>query len=513
MGTVVVGSAAPAAAAEPGAVDRAVERVIGPIAERLSGIVFYAVPLGDVEVPLIVVYLIGAGALFTVYFGFINVRGFRHSVDVTRGVYDDPDDPGETSHFQALMTALSATVGLGNIAGVAIAITIGGPGATLWMVVAALVGMSTKFVECSLAVKYRRTAADGSVLGGPMYYLEDGLQQRGSPRWLAKGLAVFFAVAAMGGAIGAGNMFQSNQAYQQFLAVAGDDGVFAANGWAFGLILAVAVAVVIVGGIRSIARVTEKLVPLMAGLYVTAGVVIIAINVQQVPSALGEIVSGAFTGAGVAGGIVGAFIAGIQRAAFSNEAGLGSAAIAHSSARTDMSIRDGFVAQLEPIIDTVIVCTVTALVIVITGVHEGAGAEVEGVTLTSEAFAQDISWFPTVLAVAVIMFAFSTMISWSYYGVQAAEYLFGAHPLVARGFQLVFCAFVVVGAALSLDSVVPLMDSLVFMMCLGNVIGLAVLAPELRRELREYWALHRGGGMPTYAEEVETGLRPGAGVS
>ena len=502
LGWLLLLAPAANAAQEASGVDAAIQDALSPVADFMSGIVFYAIPIGETELPLIVVWLIGGAIFFTVYNKFINLRGFRHSIDVTRGAYDDPSDPGETTHFQALMTALSATVGLGNIAGVAVAVSIGGPGATFWMVVAAFFGMSTKFVECSLAVKYRNEFEDGHISGGPMYYI-DRLTHRGWPAPLAKFLAAFFALATIGGGLGAANMFQVNQAYAQFLELdfVGNDGFWANNAWVFGLIIATCVGIVIIGGIRSIARVTERLVPFMAGIYLLAALVIVLLNLTELPAALWRIFSGAMTGQSVAGGFIGSLVVGIQRSAFSNEAGLGSAAIAHSSAKTDLHVREGFVAQLGPFIDTVIICTATALIIVITGVYEGAGDEVQGVTLTSEAFAQRIPWFPNVLAVAVIMFAFSTMISWSYYGVKASNYLFGESTLVVRTFQVIFCIFVVLGALLTLESVVPLMDALIFLMPITNVLALLVYAPEIRQDLREYWHAYQSGEMKTYAEE------------
>jgi len=492
---------APAAsAAESTGVDKAVNDALGPFADWAATVVFWGPTIGETPLPLVVILLVGAAIYFSVYNKFINLRGFRHSIDVTRGAYDDPSDPGETTHFQALMTALSATVGLGNIAGVAVAVSLGGPGATLWMVVAAFFGMSTKFVECSLAVKYRNEFEDGHVSGGPMYYI-DRLTQKGWPAPLTKFMAVFFALATMAGGLGAANMFQTNQAYAQFVNIVGEDGFWGSNAWVFGLIFAAIVGVVIIGGIRSIARVTEKLVPFMAGIYLLAALVIIVLNITELPNALLSIFRDAFTGEAAAGGFVGAFVVGIQRSAFSNEAGLGSAAIAHSSAKTDLHIREGFVAQLGPFIDTVVICTATAMIIVITGVYEGAGDDVEGVSLTSEAFAQRIPWFPVVLGIAVILFAFSTMISWSYYGVKAANYVFGESIVVVRTFQVVFLVFVVLGASLALESVVPLMDSLIFLMPIANIIALIAYTPEIREDLREYWNAYQAGEMKTYAEE------------
>jgi AGCS family alanine or glycine:cation symporter len=500
LGWLLLLAPAAGAAEETSGIDKAINDALGPVAEWAAAVVFWGPTLGETPLPLVVILLVGGAVYFSIYNKFINLRGFRHSVEVTRGAYDDPDDPGETTHFQALMTALSATVGLGNIAGVAVAVSLGGPGATLWMVVAAFFGMSTKFVECSLGVKYRKEFEDGHVSGGPMYYI-DRLTEKGWPAPLVRFMAAFFALATIAGGLGAANMFQTNQAYAQFVNIVGDGGFWGNNAWVFGVIFATLVGIVIIGGIRSIARVTEKLVPFMAAIYLLAALVIVVLNVTELPNALLSIVRDAFTGEAATGGFVGAFVVGIQRSAFSNEAGLGSAAIAHSSARTDLHIREGFVAQLGPFIDTVIICTATALIIVITGVYEGAGGDVEGVSLTSEAFAQRIPWFPVVLGIAVILFAFSTMISWSYYGVKAANYLFGESTLVVRSFQIIFLVFVVLGASLTLESVVPLMDSLIFLMPIANIIALIAYTPEIREDLRDYWNAYQSGEMKTYAEE------------
>ena len=485
-------------------VDAAVNAALGPVAEVVASVVFFSVPVFGVDVPLILVWLIVGSVFFTGYLGLINIRGFGHSIDIVRGKFDDPSDSGETTHFEALTTALSATVGLGNIAGVAIAITIGGPGAAFWMIVAAFFGMSLKFAECSLGVKYREEFEDGQVSGGPMYYIEKGLEKRGISKAIYKPMAVFYALAVMGGAFGAANMFQVNQAYNQFLELSfiSGDGFWGSNAWVFGLIMAIGVGIVIIGGIKSISKVTSKLVPGMAAVYILAAIAILIANASEIPAAFSNIFLGAFTGEGVTGGIFGALIAGLQRSAFSNEAGLGSSAIAHSSAKTDLWIREGFVAQLEPFIDTVIVCTTTALVIVVTGVYESADESVVGVTLTSEAFAQRFDFFPNVLAVAVILFAFSTMISWSYYGVKAANYLFGESSVVVRTFQVVFCIFVVIGAPLALESIVPLMDALIFLMPLANLVALYVMAPEIKEDLTNYWNAYQDGTMDRYQQKA-----------
>jgi AGCS family alanine or glycine:cation symporter len=431
-----------------------------------------------------VVWLIAAAAFFTVYFGFINIRGFRQSLRIVRGDYHDESDPGEVHHFQALSAALSGTVGLGNIAGVAVAVTLGGPGATFWMILAGLLGMSTKFTECTLGVKYRRQHPDGTVSGGPMYYLSRGLaEERGLPR-LGGVLAAFFCVTCAFGALGGGNMFQSNQAHQQLVSVTGEDAsFFAERGWLFGLIVAVAVGAVILGGIRSIARVTSRVVPFMASLYVLAGLVVLFANVSAIPDAFRQIFEGAFSPEGVAGGVVGVLIQGFRRATFSNEAGVGSAAIAHSAVKTREPVTEGYVALLEPFIDTVVICTMTALIIIVSG---ALATDAEGVALTSAAYETVLPWFPTVLAVAVILFAFSTMLAWAYYGSKAIGYLFGGRRTAETAFKLVFCVFVVIGATMDLTAVIGFSDAMIFAMSLGNILGLYLLAPVVKRELRGY---------------------------
>lgn len=359
------------------------------------------------SIPFIVIWLVFGAIFFTLKMGFINFRGFRHAIDLARGKHDEPNAPGEVTHFQALATAVSATVGLGNIAGVAVAISLGGPGATFWMIVAGLLGMSSKFVECTLGVKYRNINPDGSVSGGPMHYLRKGLEGK-KMGGLGKVLAVIFALLAVGASFGGGNMFQANQAYEQ---LSGEFATLQGAGPYFGVILAILVGIVIIGGIKSIARVTEKIVPFMAALYVVAALVIIFTNIHQVDNALMAIFDGAFNAEALRGGFIGVLIQGFRRAAFSNEAGVGSAAIAHSAAKTKFPVAEGFVALLEPFIDTVVVCTLTALVLIFTDKH--LVTDVAGAQLTSDAFGTVISWFPMVLVIAIFLFAFSTMISWS----------------------------------------------------------------------------------------------------
>ena len=453
-------------------------------------------PFPGTSFPWIVAWLVVAAAVFSTYFAFVQFRSFPHSIALVRGDYSDPNDAGEVSHFQALATALSGTVGLGNIAGVAVAIGIGGPGATFWMILAGLLGMATKFTECTLGVKYRNEYEDGTVSGGPMYYLTKGFAERGLPG--GKILAILFSIFCILGALGAGNMFQANQAHQQIASITGDF-----PGWITGLVFAGVVFAVIVGGIKSIARVTEKVVPFMGVMYVAAAAVIIAMNADKIGWAFGQIFMGAFTGLGVAGGMVGALIQGFKRAAFSNEAGVGSAPIAHSAVRTKEPITEGFVSLLEPFIDTVVICTMTALVIIITGqlmidpetglyiVENGmiaTASGASGVALTSQAFASAIGWFPYLLALAVILFAFSTMISWSYYGLKAWTFLFGEGKSTEMVFKVMFCVFVVIGAAASLGPVIDFSDAALFSMAVINIIGLYALMPIVKRELESYRA-------------------------
>jgi len=470
--------------------DERISDAMTPIADAVTSVVFFAVSIGGTELPLIVVWLVIAGAFFTVYLGFLNVRGFRHAIDLVRGQYSKPEDAGEVSHFQALATAVSGTVGLGNIAGVAVAISIGGPGATFWMILAGFLGMSTKLAECTLGVKYRNEHADGSVSGGPMYYLQRGVAAVTGSRGLGRTLAILFAIFCIGGALGGGNMFQANQATAQIQAVTGGaDSPIADLNWLIGLVFAVAVGMVIIGGIKSIARVTEKLVPFMAVIYLTAGVIVIAFNLDAVPGAFADILRGALNPEGVAGGAVGALIVGFQRAAFSNEAGIGSASIAHSAVRTQHPSTEGHVALLEPFIDTIVICTMTALIIVITGAYlDPDAAELGGVALTSDAFETVIPWFPNVLAVAVVLFAFSTMITWAYYGMKATGYLFDDSAKAELVFKFVFVTFTVIGASLSLGPVIGVSDSMIFLMAIPNVIGLYILARTLKREIEGYRA-------------------------
>jgi len=451
------------------------------------------------EVPLVLIWLIVGAIFFTIYMRFVNFRGFRLSLDIVRGKYTNPNEPGQVSHFQALTTALSGTVGLGNIAGVAVAVALGGPGATFWMIVAGLLGMSTKFVECTLGVKFRKVNSDGSISGGPMYYLSRGLAEKGKGT-LGKVLAVFFAIMCIGGSFGGGNMFQANQASAQFTSLSWFEDTFMAGhvGAAlFGVIMAIAVAVVIIGGIRSIANVTDKIVPFMCGIYVVAALIVLAYHIADIPEAFGAIFTGAFSPAAAYGGIVGVLIQGFRRAAFSNEAGIGSAAIAHSAVRTKEPITEGLVALLEPFIDTVVICTMTALVLVITGVY--TDTSVAGVEMTSVAFENVFGGIATIiLTIAVVLFAFSTMISWSYYGLKAWGYLFGDSKALQAVYKVVFCVFVFIGSVMALDPVIGFSDAMIFAMCFPNILGLYLLSPGIRDDLNSFFTRIKSGEIKRY---------------
>ncbi len=476
-----------------GGIDQVINKVFGTVLGPFVSFIFYSVTINGVSFPLIVGWLVICAVVLTFYMGFIQFTGVKHSIDLLRGVYSNPEDAGEVSHFQALATALSGTVGLGNIAGVAVAVSLGGPGATFWMIVAGLCGMAAKFTECTLGVKYREEFPDGHVSGGPMYYLSKGLAEQGKPR-LGRVLAVLFAIMCIFGSFGGGNMFQGNQAHQM---IANTFGIFTETGWLFGLILAVIVGSVIIGGIQSIAKVTEKIVPLMAGLYVGTALIILLANFSNIPTAIVVILKGAFSPEAIGGGVVGVLIQGLKRAAFSNEAGVGSAAIAHSAVRTSEPLTEGYVALLEPFIDTVVICTMTALVIVITGAYanaEGLG----GVALTASAFQSVFPWFGVVLAIAVLLFAFSTMISWSYYGLKCWTYLFGESKGSELSFKLIFCVFVVIGCSASLGPVIDFSDAAIFAMSIANVLGLYLMMGSVKADLKDYQSRIASGEIKRY---------------
>jgi len=479
--------------------DTRIDEAFKPISDFFSEVVFFPVA----GYPFVILLLVGSAIFFTLYFGFPNIKYFWTAINVVRGKYDDLDKDesgnkeGEVSHFQALATAVSGTVGNGNIAGVALAIALGGPGATFWMVLCGLLGMSTKFVECTLGVQYRDVGEDGTIYGGPMYYLSKGLKDKGWEK-LGKVTAVLFAIFCIGGSFGGGNAAQSNQATIVLKDLLGLETTFA--GAIIGLVLAAFVGIIIIGGIKRIASVTEKVVPLMAVLYIFACVYILAINYTLIGGAFETILTEAFTPrATVTGGIIGVLMVGFKRAAFSNEAGAGSASIAHSAVKTKYSASEGLVALLEPFIDTVVICTMTALVIVIFNTDTSAfeyggitggvtigGETYEGAGITSKAFAEYIPYSGIFLTIAVVLFAVSTMISWSYYGLQSWKYLFGRGRVADLTYKVLFLVFVVIGAAASMNSIWAFSDAMIFAMVFPNMIGLYFLFPVVKEQLNKY---------------------------
>jgi len=467
------------------AADATLDAMFGAVNGVLAQVIFFDVFPGAPSMPLIVAWLIVAAVFLTFRFNFVNLRMMRHAFRVIRGKYRTVDDRGEVTSFQALSTALSATVGLGNIAGVAIAISIGGPGATFWMIVAGFLGMSTKFTEASLAQMYREVRPDGRLMGGAMEYLSKGLAEQGAPR-TGRTLAILFALFTILGSFGAGSAFQVSQSMG---AVQTQIPFFQQVPIAYGLLMALAIGLVIIGGLRRIAHVAEAVVPSMVIIYVGTCLWIIVSNAALVPDALSKIVLEAFSPIAVAGGMVGALVQGFKRAAFSSEAGLGSAAIAHSTASVKYPVRQGLVALYEPFIDTVVICTMTALVIVITGVYNAPEYEViraasQGATLTSVAFATVSDWFPAILALSVVLFAYSTAISWSYYGERCWVYVFGERYSIL--YKVIFIGFVIIASVASASNLLDFTDLLVLSMAFPNLVGLYVLSGKVKYALTEY---------------------------
>ncbi len=490
---------APAQAEGPVGFQQRADATMGRVNGWIAAVFFFDLMWWDPlhSVPLVVAWLVVGAFYLTLRMGFINLRGFKHAVNVVRGKFDNPDDLGEISHFEALSTALSATVGLGNIAGVAIAISVGGPGATFWMIVAGFFGMSAKFAECTLGQAYREVDSGGHILGGPMEYLSRGLAERGAPG-LGRVMAVLFALLCIGGSLGGGNAFQVSQSMN---AIQETVPALAGNGWIYGLMMTFLVGIVIIGGIRRIANVANKVVPGMALIYVTAALVVIAANLSQTPAALAAIFRQAMSPDAAYGGFIGVLVVGFQRAAFSNEAGAGSAAIAHSAARTEYPIREGIVASLGPFIDTVIICTMTALVIVFSGAYNNPEyqpliAERAGAALTSRAFGEHLSFFPYVLSFAVIMFAYSTMISWSYYGERCAVWLFG--EAASLPYKVLFLVFVFLGSIITATNVLDFGDLMILGMAFPNLFGVYVLSGKVRKLLDDYWNQYKAGEFPEY---------------
>lgn len=476
-------------------IDAWLDAIIGPFAQWLGNVVFFTIPVFGTDFPVIVLWLVLCGIFFTFWLKFLGIRGVKHAIDLARGKYERPDAEGQITHFQALSTALTSTLGLGNIAGVAMAITIGGPGAVFWMVLAGFFAMSTKLAECTLGVKYREISEDGTVSGGPMYYLRDGLAAIGKSRlgmFLARTYSVFLCIAVLGLMA-----FQSNQAAAQVVGVSGSGGFgqfMNGNKWTVGVFMAVLGGIVILGGVKAIGRVAAGIIPLMAITYIVGCFAVIAVHITLLPAAFSAIFTEAFNPQSAAGGVLGALIIGFQRAAFSNAAGVGDAAIAHSAVKTDRPATEGFVAAIEPLFDTVILNTISALAIIITGAYLLPEAiDVGGVALTSMAFGTVSPWFPYVLAVAVFLFAFTSILSYSYYGSKALGFLFGNAPKAEAVFKIVLLVFTVIGSAIALGPVIALADSLLFLLAVVNIIGLYFLAKVIRKEILSYWSGLKAG--------------------
>lgn len=468
-----------------------VDSMFSPIIDVLGGALFYpiSIPLTSITVPFLILWLIAGGVFFTLRLGFVNLRLFAHALKVITGKYSSKDDPGEITHSQALCSAVSATVGLGNIAGVAIAVSLGGPGAVIWMVVGGFFGMSTKFSEVLLGLKYRKFDENGRVSGGAFHYLRDGLAELGMKK-LGVVLSVIFALFCLGGSLGGGNMFQSHETISILTQTILPQKV----AWVPSLLLAVIVGAVLLGGIKRIANFAEAIVPIMAFIYISATITVLIVNIDNLPDAISTMFSEAFTMNAAGGGMIGAIIAGFKRSAFSNEAGLGSAPIAHAAAKTTEPVREGCVALLEPFIDTIVICFLTGMVITVTGVYQGEAAN--GVLMTSEAFATVIDWFPNVLSIAVTLFAFSTMLTWSYYGERSWGYLFGKKYVWV--YYIIFCSCTFIGGIADLGTIIDISDLLLLSMALPNLIGLYLLSNVVAREMKDYTKRLRNNEFKTY---------------
>ena len=495
----------------PSSFEAEIDRIFGDwVVEPLAAVLFWPIPV--IKMPIVVAWLLFGAIFFTLRMKFVNFRLFGHAISLVRGKYDDPDSEGEVSHFQALSTALSATVGLGNIAGVAIAIGTGGPGATFWIVLVGLLGMTAKFTECTLGQKYREVRSDGKIMGGAMYYLSNGLKELGL-KPLGMILAGLFCMLCIGGSLGGGNTFQVVQSLGMIKTVVP---LLDQYPWVYGMIMTLLGGVVIIGGIRSISRVAEKIVPLMCGIYVVACLVILAMNIPAIPGAIILIFESAFTTDATYGGFLGVLVIGLKRAVFSNEAGIGSAAIAHSAAKVKHPVEEGVVALLEPFIDTVVVCTMTALVIIITGAYnDPANAETvasnNGGALTSAAFGSQLEWFPMILAVAVFLFAFSTMISWSYYGERCWVWMFGDGSSMV--YRIIFLVFTFLGSVITATNILDFSDLMILGMAFPNILGVLLLSGKVGRDLDEYTGMLKRGelepGYSTGGEEDAAGEETG----
>lgn len=500
MGLFLIICSTVVSAAEPASSSTALNELFGVINGYLAAVFFYDVMPGPANMPFIVAWLAVGAVFLTIRMSFINLRMFRHAYHILRGKYHVPGAQGEVTSFQALTTALSATVGLGNIAGVAIAIMIGGPGATFWMILAGFLGMSSKFTEATLAQMYRKVRPDGHIMGGAMEYLSQGLAEKG---WSKTGkiLAITFCVLTIGGSLGAGNAFQVSQS---LTAVKQQIPILVEQPWIYGVVMATLVAIVIIGGIRRIAHTAEAIVPAMVTIYVLACLWVILSNATLIPDAFGKIFTEAFNPAAGLGGLIGVLVQGFKRAAFSSEAGIGSAAIAHATAKVKYPVRQGIVALMEPFIDTIVICTMTALVIIVTGVYNSPEtaelvANREGAGLTAAAFGTSVSWFPIILSISVVLFAFSTMISWSYYGERCWTYMFGESSTMA--YRIIFIIFVVLGSVTSASNILDFSDLLILAMAFPNFIGLYILHGKVREALSSYLAKLKSGELDREVEQ------------
>ncbi len=470
-------------------IDTTINSALEPLANSISKIVFFELNLiNGISIPFLVIWLILGSLIFTIYLNFVNFTGLKHTWDVLGGKYRSINSEGEINSFQALTTAISGTVGLGNIAGVGVAIATGGPGAAVWMTLAGFLGMSSKFLEASLGMIYRKRSKTGELIGGPMFYLSRGLKEYRKLPLVGSILSVLYCIMCICGVLGGGNMLQANQSYQQLVNVTGgiEHSYFADKAWLFGLVLAIFVGFVIIGGLSKIAKVTEKLVPMMGLIFIGSGLIIIFVHLNDLPEAIMLMLRDAFTARGVTGGIIGSMIVGLRRSAFSSEVGVGFTAIAHAPVKNDKPVSEGFVSMLEPFIDTVVVCNTTALVIVITKTY--LQTELDGVTLTSTAFASVMPWFPYVLTLAVLMFAFSTLISYSYYGLRAWCYLFGDNSIISLSFKIIFLLCIIIGSTMDLRAVINFSDAMFFAMTFINFSGIYLLAPLIKSELNKFKA-------------------------
>ncbi|MCB0414714.1 MAG: alanine:cation symporter family protein [Chlamydiia bacterium] len=482
-------------APEPSGILDKIDGFVGEyIVSYIAAVLFFPVPF--IQLPLVLFVMVSGGLFFTFRYGFVNIRLFKHSIDVIKGKFDNPKDKGEITHFQALTSALSATVGLGNIAGVAVAIQLGGPGAVLWLWVVAFFGMSMKFSSCTFSQLYRQFDSEGKVLGGPMVYLSKGFSEFGLPG-LGKFLGALFAVLCIFGSFGGGNLFQANQTYEllagQIPSLRGD-----VMALIVGIVLAFFAGIVLIGGIKRIATVTSKMVPAMTVFYVTSCLIIIVGNYERIPEMLASIFSQAFNPEAIyTGGFLGVLIQGVKRASFSNEAGVGSAAIAHAAAKTDEPVREGAVAMIGPFIDTHLICTMTSLAILITGAHLDPDLAGKGALITAKAFASIHEVFPILLTIASAVFAYSTIISWSYYGERAWEYLF-RNPKSVVYYKLIYIFIIIAGPIISLRNVIDFSDLMILAMAFPNIIGMMFLSKKIVPMIKDYIARLQTGEMKTY---------------